>query len=128
MITYRLALAVYARSPAAYEALKSFKVLQLPSKRSLQAYLSANSQLAGVDEARISEQRDLYDAFVAQKKRQAKHPPLSKGILIFDEVKVQSKVNCPVETIALSNHYFYYNYIGDLEYPNQSHDRTCYVY
>ena len=36
MITYRMALAVYSRSPAAYEALKSFKILQLPCKSSLQ--------------------------------------------------------------------------------------------
>jgi hypothetical protein len=30
-ITYRMALAVFCRSPAAYEALRSFGVLQLPS-------------------------------------------------------------------------------------------------
>lgn len=35
------ALAVYVRSPAAYEALKSFKLLQLPSKTTLQAYTGA---------------------------------------------------------------------------------------
>ena len=32
------ALAVYVRSPAAYEALKSFNLLQLPSKATLQAH------------------------------------------------------------------------------------------
>ena len=35
------ALAVYVRSPAAYEALKSFNLLQLPSKATLQAYNGA---------------------------------------------------------------------------------------
>ena len=35
------ALAVYVRSPAAYEALKSFNLLQLPSKATLQAYTGA---------------------------------------------------------------------------------------
>ncbi len=36
-----IALAVYVRSPAAYEALKSFNLLQLPSKATLQAYTGA---------------------------------------------------------------------------------------
>ena len=35
------ALAVYVKSPAAYEALKSFSLLQLPSKATLQAYIGA---------------------------------------------------------------------------------------
>ena len=35
------ALAVYVRSPAAYEALKGFSLLQLPSKATLQAYTGA---------------------------------------------------------------------------------------
>ena len=35
------ALAVYVRSPAAYEALKSFNLLQLPSKATLQAHTGA---------------------------------------------------------------------------------------
>lgn len=36
-----IALAVYVRSPAAYDALKSFKILQLPCKATLQAYTGA---------------------------------------------------------------------------------------
>ena len=36
-----IALAVYVRSPAAYEALKSFNLLQLPSKATVQAYTGA---------------------------------------------------------------------------------------
>ena len=35
------ALAVYVRSPAAYEAFKSFDLLQLPSKATLQGYTGA---------------------------------------------------------------------------------------
>jgi predicted CopG family antitoxin len=33
MVTFRIALAIYIRSPAAYAALKSFKIFNLPSKR-----------------------------------------------------------------------------------------------
>lgn len=40
-VIIRLALAVYCRSPAAYEALKSLGVLQLPSRSTLQAYTGA---------------------------------------------------------------------------------------
>lgn len=40
-VTIRLALAVYCRSPPAYDALKSFKLLQLPSRSTLQAYTGA---------------------------------------------------------------------------------------
>ena len=41
MVTIRLALAVYTRSPAAYDALKSFGLVQLPSRVTLQAYTGA---------------------------------------------------------------------------------------
>ena len=38
IIEFVLALAIYSRSPAAYEALKSFKLLQLPGISTLQDY------------------------------------------------------------------------------------------
>ena len=38
---YFTALAVFVRSPAAYEALKGFNLLQLPSRATLQAYTGA---------------------------------------------------------------------------------------
>lgn len=41
MVTIRLALAVFVRSPAAYEALKGFSLMQLPSRSTLQAYTRA---------------------------------------------------------------------------------------
>lgn len=43
-----LALAVFVRSPAAYEALKSFNILQLPSRATLQAYTGAFLDNPGV--------------------------------------------------------------------------------
>ena len=47
MVTIRLALAVYTRSPAAYDALKSFGLIQLPSRATLQAYTGAFRDDAG---------------------------------------------------------------------------------
>ena len=90
LVTYRLALAVYTRSPAAYQALKGFGVLQLPCKKSLQGFLSANQSEPGVNEEKIAEQIRLYDA--ARRVKEKKKKPQQKGVLIFDEVKVQSKV------------------------------------
>jgi hypothetical protein len=78
---------------AVYEALKSFGVLQLPCRRSLQYFLGANATAPVVNEKAMSEQRNLYDTFCAQQKREGKKAPLYEGILIFDEVKVQSKVS-----------------------------------
>lgn len=40
-VVHYAALAVFTRSPAAYEALKSFQLLQLPSRATLQAYTGA---------------------------------------------------------------------------------------
>lgn len=45
-ITYRIALAVFTRSPAAYEALKSYGILQLPSLSAIKQFTSANYQPA----------------------------------------------------------------------------------
>ena len=42
------ALAVYSCSPAAYEALKSFKLVQLPSVRTLKYYVDANLESIGI--------------------------------------------------------------------------------
>ena len=41
MVTIRLALAVFVRSPAAYDALKDFGLMQLPSRSTLQSYTGA---------------------------------------------------------------------------------------
>ena len=45
-----------------------------------------------MNEEKIAEQKRLYDAYRIKKVREQKKRPLQKGILIFDEVKVQSKV------------------------------------
>lgn len=61
-----LALAVFTRSPAAYEALKSFKLLQLPSIRSLKSYISSNLEEAGECLKRLQEERKCYQVMVAE--------------------------------------------------------------
>lgn len=48
LVTIRLALAVYTRSPSAYNALKNFGLIQLPSQATLQAYTGAFRDDAGI--------------------------------------------------------------------------------
>ena len=55
-----LALAVFTRSPSAYEALRSFKLLQLPSIRTLKYYIDANLEEAGECMKRLEDERRHY--------------------------------------------------------------------
>ena len=94
-ITYRIALAVHSRSPAAYEALKSFKILQLPSTSSLKSFKGARLHQPGINAGigmYVKEQPQNYIKYKDEVTRRGQNVPLHEGILIFDEVKVNSKV------------------------------------
>ena len=65
------ALAVYTRSPAAYDALKNFKLLQLPGVRTLKHYIDANLEQAGEVEQRLLEKKKQYDAIIPMVKLQS---------------------------------------------------------
>ncbi len=92
MITYRMALAVYIRSPAAYKALKSFDILSLPSQRSLRKFMSHKMDEAGDCENHLHEQKAKYEKMCEELREEDKPCPDGFGALIFDEVKVISKV------------------------------------
>ena len=81
---------MFVRSPAAYEALKSFNILQLPSRSTLQAYTGAFLHEAGAAAESIAKQVKMYAASVPKCKKEGKLTPQSDGTLIFDEVKVIS--------------------------------------
>lgn len=81
-------MAVYSRSPAAYEALKSFKLLQLPSKSTLQAYTGAFLHEPGSSHQCIADQVAQFVVFKAESVKQGKRMPQGDGVVIFDEVKV----------------------------------------
>ena len=83
VITYRVALAVFSRSPAAYEALKSFKILQLPSVSTMKTYMRANREEPGPVYHRLAEEKTKYEE-IKEFKRKMKFPiPLGEGALIF---------------------------------------------
>ena len=74
-----LALAVYTRSPAAYEALSSFHLLQLPSAGTLKTYTRSNVEASGEVEKRLAEERMKYDARVLEHVAASRpYPPLRK--------------------------------------------------
>ena len=64
------ALAIFTRSPAAYDALKSFKLLQLPSVRTLKYYIDANLEEGGDCLKRLEEERRHYVLMKEQKKQE----------------------------------------------------------
>ena len=89
IVSFSSALAVYTRSPAAYKALQSFRLLQLPCVRNLKDYMRSNKEEAGSIQARLKACRDDYDKMVdTQKKLNSKTVAFGEGVLIFDEVKV----------------------------------------
>ena len=87
-----LALAVYSRSPAAYDALKSFNILRLPSRSTMQAYTSCFLHEGGSSWECISKQVSMYEKFKLECREARKPIPMSDGVLIFDEAKVISRL------------------------------------
>lgn len=87
-----LALAIYVRSPAAYSALKSFKILELPSIKSLQLFTAVRNHESGINEDYLAEKKADYILFSEECVKNGSKKPLGIGALIFDEVKVIGKV------------------------------------
>ena len=83
-----LALAVFTRSAAAYEALKSFKILQLPSRSTLQSYTGAFLHEAGASSSCIAGQVTNFMIYKDECLKNGKRETKGDGVLIFDEVKV----------------------------------------
>ena len=59
MLYMYLALTVYTRSPAAYEALHNFRLVQLPSVRFLKYFIDANLEDVGDSRARLVQSEEL---------------------------------------------------------------------
>ena len=82
---------MFIRSPAAYEALKSFDILQLPARSTLQAYTGCFLHEGDASWDSISKQTELFEQFKSSCKASGKMPK-PDGVLIFDEVKVISRL------------------------------------
>ena len=79
---------MFTRSPAAFEALKSFGILQLPSRSTLQSYTGTFLHEPGASSDCIGNQLANYMIYKEECRKQGKKQPQGDGVLIFDEVKV----------------------------------------
>lgn len=82
------ALAIYTRSPAAFRAVRSIGILQLPCCKELQRIVSCNADGPGIHEQYIANQSEAYQTFCESKVASERKKPLGIGVLIFDETKV----------------------------------------
>ena len=130
-ITYRLALAVYARNASAYRALTSFGLMKLPSIHSVQKESQKYSQKQAISHQYLSEQEKKYNAFKEEVVKKGGKIPLGEGILIFDEVKVVDKLlwNTNSHTfIVLAMNESDYAYIKDICAENESTGKLLYCF
>ena len=79
---------MFTRSPAAFAALKSFGILQLPSRSTLQSYTGTFLHEPGASSDCIANQLANYMIYKEECHKQGKKQPQGDGVLIFDEVKV----------------------------------------
>ena len=86
------AMAVYARSPSAYAALRNLEIMQLPCEKQVKTKMNANNTECGIDEKAIQQEITKYEEFAAIQQEKKKPKPMKTGVVIFDETKVQSKI------------------------------------
>lgn len=86
-----VALAVYNRSPSAYEALRGLHILQLPCSKVLKKVLKDGSEKAGIDHDFFAGQQEKYKAYQGQRESEGHPQPLGIGVMMWDEVKVGAK-------------------------------------
>ena len=76
-----LALAVYTRSPTAYEALCNFRLVQLLSVISLKYFTDANLEDVGDSRARLVQSRKNYVVMVEEKTKEVEKRTEEQGNL-----------------------------------------------
>lgn len=83
---------MYARSPTAYKALRTFGIQQLSSVLTLKMFTAFNYEKPGFSEERLRYARRQYE-MVKGTRPADQTIPFSEGIRIFDEVKVGLKLH-----------------------------------
>lgn len=93
-IYWYVALAVYTRSPSAYEALHKLKIFQLPHSKTLKKVIRGGSEQSGIDEDYLQGQQQIYEHFQSGREAEGHPRPLGIGVLMWDEVKVWRTAIC----------------------------------
>ena len=83
-----VAMAIFSRSPAAYHAVRSLGILQLPCDRTLKGYMKRHSTFPGINEDSLYQAAQRFAVFKANRVEAGFAPPVQEGVLIWDEVKV----------------------------------------
>lgn len=83
------ALAVYNRSPSAYEALRNLSILQLPCTKVLKKVLKDGAEKSGIDPHYFQSQQGKFQAYQRQRESDGHPQPLGIGVMMWDEVKVK---------------------------------------
>ena len=120
-----IALAIYIRSPAAYEALKSFKILQLPSKSTLQSCTGAFLHEPGVSNQCVANQVAQYVLFKSNCEKEGKRVPQGDGVIVFDEVKIACELmwnsrSQKLSRLAMTCKELIYKLLEESEEPKQT--------
>jgi hypothetical protein len=87
-VTIRLSLAVYTRSPSAFRALRSLKILQLPCERTVKSHMNNFRKNPGINSDAIRHSALMYEEHKTRLSAQGKLLPLGEGVLMWDETKV----------------------------------------
>ena len=87
-----VALAVYNRSPSAYQALRDLKILQLPHSKTLKQIIKDGSEKDGIDDEYLYSQHKTYVRYQKEREEEGHPRPLGVGVMIWDEVKVRISI------------------------------------
>lgn len=79
---------IFSKSPAAYHALKSLGIVQLPCDKNLQGYMYKYSSSPGICEDALLERAKKYELYKKEQVEAGHLEPVGEGVLIWDEVKV----------------------------------------
>ncbi len=104
---------MYSRSPAAYEALRNFKLLQLPCVRTLKFYIDANLESAGDSLERLQQSRKQYCALIEDKKKAFEEHKRALAEKKKDNVGESSNEGIPTLLFM-----FYLHYITQMRYKH----------
>lgn len=83
------ALAIYNRSPSAYEALHNLSILQLPCTKVLKRVLKDGAEKPGIDLHYFQSQQGKFQAYQRLRESDGHPQPLGIGVMMWDEVKVK---------------------------------------
>lgn len=85
-------MAISSRSPAAFRAVRSLGILQLPCSKEIRRIIGKNADGPGINEVYLQKQSNLFKQFCKETMNAGKREPLGVGALIWDETKVSAVV------------------------------------